>query len=390
MPELLKSGQSCGNFMPDTLMQTPLNNLHKNNDARMTAFAGYDMPLQYKNGIMSEHLHTRSHAGLFDVSHMGQIVLRGDDFVQTAKALETLIPMEVETLKVGRQRYGFFTTSNGGILDDFIFANRGDHIYMVVNASRKEDDIKHLRKHLEPLGISVTNLENRALIALQGPASERVLSEHFQDISKMRFMDVSTISIEGAECWVSRSGYTGEDGFEISIPTRDAEFVTNTLLKHESVKLVGLGARDTLRLEAGLCLYGQDIDATTSPIAASLKWAMHNSRLSGGHKEGSFPGSRKILSEIKDGTNYKLAGFIPLGKAPIRANTLLFDKSPSSTKIGWITSGLFSPTQRSPIALGYIKSNFSSQGNIVNAEVRSKLLEIEVTSLPFVKKNFKK
>lgn len=376
--------------MPDTLMQTPLNSLHKNNDARMTAFAGYDMPLQYKNGIMSEHLHTRSHAGLFDVSHMGQIVLRGNDFIQTAKALEKLIPMEVETLKFDRQRYGFFTTSDGGILDDFMFSNRGDHIYMVVNASRKEDDIKHLRNNLEPLGISVINLENRALIALQGPASEKVLSELSPEISKMRFMDVATVSIVGAECWVSRSGYTGEDGFEISIPIRASEFVANTLLKNDSVKLIGLGARDSLRLEAGLCLYGQDIDATTSPIAANLKWAMHNSRLSGGHKEGSFPGASKILSEIKEGTNYKLVGFVPLGKAPIRANTLLFDKSPSSAKIGWITSGLFSPTQKSPIALGYIKSSFASQGNIVNAEVRSKLLEIEVTSLPFVKKNFKK
>jgi len=376
--------------MPDTLMQTPLNSLHKNNDARMTAFAGYDMPLQYKNGIMSEHLHTRSHAGLFDVSHMGQIVLRGNDFIHTAKALEKLIPMEVETLKFDRQRYGFFTTSDGGILDDFMFSNRGDHIYMVVNASRKEDDIKHLRNNLEPLGISVINLENRALIALQGPASEKVLSEHSPEISKMRFMDVATVSIVGAECWVSRSGYTGEDGFEISIPIRAAEFVANTLLKNDSVKLIGLGARDSLRLEAGLCLYGQDIDATTSPIAANLKWAMHNSRLSGGHKEGSFPGASKILSEIKEGTNYKLVGFVPLGKAPIRTDTQLFDNGTSSVPIGRITSGLFSPTQKHPIALGYIKSEFLHLGNRVNAKVRGKLLEVEVTSLPFVKKNFKK
>jgi aminomethyltransferase len=371
-------------------MQTPLNSLHKNNDARMTAFAGYDMPLQYKNGIMSEHLHTRSHAGLFDVSHMGQIVLRGNDFIHTAKALEKLIPMEVETLKFDRQRYGFFTTSDGGILDDFMFSNRGDHIYMVVNASRKEDDIKHLRNNLEPLGISVINLENRALIALQGPASEKVLSEHSPEISKMRFMDVATVSIVGAECWVSRSGYTGEDGFEISIPIRAAEFVANTLLKNDSVKLIGLGARDSLRLEAGLCLYGQDIDATTSPIAANLKWAMHNSRLSGGHKEGSFPGASKILSEIKEGTNYKLVGFVPLGKAPIRTDTQLFDNGTSSVPIGRITSGLFSPTQKHPIALGYIKSEFLHLGNRVNAKVRGKLLEVEVTSLPFVKKNFKK
>ena len=376
--------------MSDKLLHTPLNKLHQNNNARMTAFAGYDMPLQYENGIMSEHLHTRSQAGLFDVSHMGQIVLRGNDFNQVADALETLIPMEVKTLQVDRQRYGFFTNSTGGILDDFMFSNRGDHIYMVVNASRKEDDIKHLREHLEPLGVSVKNLENRALIALQGPASEKVLSEHYPKISNMQFMDVSTIPIAGAECWVSRSGYTGEDGFEISIPNKAAENVTETLLKHKSVELVGLGARDSLRLEAGLCLYGQDIDTKTSPVAAGLKWAMHKSRLSEGQKEESFPGANIILSEIEHGSEYKLAGFVPLGKAPIRTDTQLFDNGTLSVPIGRITSGLFSPTQKHPIAVGYIKSEFSHLGSRVSAQVRGKLLEIEVTSLPFVKKNFKK
>ena len=376
--------------MSDKLMQTPLNKLHQNNNARMTAFAGYNMPLQYENGIMSEHLHTRSHAGLFDVSHMGQIVLRGNDFNQVAEALETLIPMEVKTLKADRQRYGFFTNNTGGILDDFMFSNRGDHIYMVVNASRKEDDIKHLSEHLEPLGVSVENLENRALIAVQGPASEKVLSEHYPKISNMNFMDVATIPIAGAECWISRSGYTGEDGFEISIPNKAAENVTETLLKHKSVELVGLGARDSLRLEAGLCLYGQDIDTKTSPVAAGLNWAMHKSRLSKGQKEGSFPGANAILSEIKNGAEYKLVGFVPLGKAPIRTDTQLFDNGTSCVPIGRITSGLFSPTQKHPIALGYIKSEFSHLGHRVNAQVRGKLLEVEVTSLPFVKKNFKK
>ena len=376
--------------MSDKLMQTPLNKLHQNNNARMTAFAGYNMPLQYENGIMSEHLHTRSHAGLFDVSHMGQIVLRGNDFNQVAEALETLIPMEVKTLKADRQRYGFFTNNTGGILDDFMFSNRGDHIYMVVNASRKEDDIKHLREHLEPLGVSVENLENRALIAVQGPASEKVLSEHYPKISNMNFMDVATIPIAGAECWISRSGYTGEDGFEISIPNKAAENVTKTLLKNKSVELVGLGARDSLRLEAGLCLYGQDIDTKTSPVAAGLKWAMHKSRLSKGQKEGNFPGANAILSEIKNGAEYKLVGFVPLGKAPIRTDTQLFDNGTSCVSIGRITSGLFSPTQKHPIALGYIKRDFSHLGNRVNAQVRGKLLEVEVTSLPFVKKNFKK
>ena len=376
--------------MSDKLMQTPLNKLHQNNNARMTAFAGYNMPLQYENGIMSEHLHTRSHAGLFDVSHMGQIVLRGNDFNQVAEALETLIPMEVKTLKADRQRYGFFTNNTGGILDDFMFSNRGDHIYMVVNASRKEDDIKHLREHLEPLGVSVENLENRALIAVQGPASEKVLSEHYPKISNMNFMDVATIPIAGAECWISRSGYTGEDGFEISIPNKAAENVTETLLKHKSVELAGLGARDSLRLEAGLCLYGQDIDTKTSPVAAGLNWAMHKSRLSKGQKEGRFPGANAILSEIKNGAEYKLVGFVPLGKAPIRTDTQLFDNGTSCVPIGRITSGLFSPTQKHPIALGYIKSEFSHLGHRVNAQVRGKLLEVEVTSLPFVKKNFKK
>src|SRR6056300_837739 len=238
--------------MSEGLKQTPFYDLHLELGAKMVPFAGYDMPVQYAAGVMKEHLHTRSKAGLFDVSHMGQMILRGPDYETTARALERLIPMNVLDLGVDRQRYGFFTNDQGGILDDLMFANRGDHIFVVVNAACKDADIAHMRAALEP-EISIKVLENRALLALQGPLAEAVLAEHYPPIIDIKFMDVDTIPIAGAECWVSRSGYTGEDGFEISIPHAAAETVAAPLADHADVEWIGLGARDSLRLEAGLC-----------------------------------------------------------------------------------------------------------------------------------------
>ncbi len=244
------------------LKRTPLYDLHVSLGAKMVPFAGYDMPVQYKLGVMKEHLHCRAAAGLFDVSHMGQVILRAEDPEAAKAALERLIPQDVLGLGEGRQRYGFFTNDAGGIDDDLMFANRGDHLFVVVNAACKEADVARMRAALEP-EVTVKLLENRALLALQGPKAEAVLAEHHPMVAEMRFMDVATVPLAGAECWVSRSGYTGEDGYEISVPVAAATGVAQALLAHEDVEAIGLGARDSLRLEAGLCLYGHDIDATT-------------------------------------------------------------------------------------------------------------------------------
>ena len=265
------------------LKQTPLHALHVSLGARMVPFAGYDMPVQYPAGVMKEHLHTRDAAGLFDVSHMGQIILRPKSgrIEDAALALEKLVPVDVLGLGVGRQRYALFTNEDGGILDDLMIANRGDHLFLVVNAACKDADFAHLRKHLED-SCELTLLEDRALIALQGPRAVGVLAELWADIAAMRFMDVAEAALHDVPCIISRSGYTGEDGFEISIPAASAEDVTRRILEHPDVLPIGLGARDSLRLEAGLCLYGNDIDTGTTPVAAALEWAMQKARRSGG------------------------------------------------------------------------------------------------------------
>ena len=365
-----------------------LNEFHLENGAKFVPFAGYEMPINYKKGIINEHLHVREKAGIFDVSHMGQILIPAND--KNISSLETYIPLNINNIPSNKCHYSFMLNKKGGIVDDIMMSkiniNNQENIYIVYNASRK----KILNEIFSNICENYSILKNSCLIAIQGPSSYSVLNS-FLDLSKIvNFLDINIIEFDNTEIYISRSGYTGEDGFEISIPNKAAENVTKTLLKNKSVELVGLGARDSLRLEAGLCLYGQDIDTKTSPVAAGLKWAMHKSRLSKGQKEGSFPGANTILSEIKNGSEYKLAGFVPLGKAPIRTDTQLFDNGTSCVPIGRITSGLFSPTQKHPIALGYIKSEFSHLGHRVNAQVRGKLLEVEVTSLPFVKKNFKK
>lgn len=375
--------------MSEGLKQTPFYDLHLELGAKMVPFAGYDMPVQYQAGVMKEHLHTRSKAGLFDVSHMGQVILRGPDYETAARALEQLIPMDVLDLEGDRQRYGFFTNEQGGILDDLMFANRGDHIFVVVNAACKDADIAHLRKHLEP-EITIKELDNRALLAIQGPAAEAVMAEYHPRFAEMRFMDVDTLPIAGAECWVSRSGYTGEDGYELSIPVAAAETVARALLAHNDVEFIGLGARDSLRLEAGLCLYGHDINTETTPIAASLNWAIQKARRINGTRAGGFPGADVILKQIENGASQRRVGLRPIGRAPMREGVEIFADENSANAIGQVTSGGFGPSVEGPVAMGYVDTNLAKIGTKLYGEVRGKRQPVEVSALPFVPANFKR
>lgn len=375
--------------MADALRLTPLNDLHQSLGGKMVPFAGYSMPVQYKMGVLKEHLHTRTHAGLFDVSHMGQIILRGKDYTHVAKELEALIPMNVTGLDENRQRYGYFTNENGGILDDIMFANRGDHLFIVVNAACVEQDFQHLRAHMGE-DIHIKLLSNRALLALQGPKAEAALATLNPKAREMRFMDVETLELCGAECWVSRSGYTGEDGYEISIPESKAEEFARALLEQEAVEFIGLGARDSLRLEAGLCLYGHDIDTTTTPIEANLSWAIQKSRKQGGASEGGFPGASKTLAQISDGAEKLRVGLKPTGRAPVREGCLLFSSLSATESIGHVTSGGFGPSVNGPVSMGYVASQYAKTGTALFGEVRGKRHELAVTALPFIQPQFKR
>ena len=375
--------------MAQALKRTPLYELHCELGAKLTEFAGYEMPVQYSLGILGEHQHTRTKAGLFDVSHMGQIILRGSSYQETALALERVIPMDVLGLKVGRQRYGFLTTDGGGILDDLMFSNRKDHIFVVLNAACKDSDIVHLRTLLEP-EISIEVIENRALIALQGPASETVLSEFNSQISAMKFMDVETLSIAGAECWISRSGYTGEDGFEISIPSSAAEAITRSILSKQEVEFIGLGARDSLRLEAGLCLYGHDIDEETTPVEASLTWAIQKARRTNGERANGFLGDEIITQQLDTGTYRKRVGFLPQTRAPMREGVEIYETESSKEVIGKITSGGYGPTVGHPVAMGYINSEYVDSNDNLFGELRGKRVPVKIAKLPFVPLNFKR
>ncbi|WP_281857976.1 glycine cleavage system aminomethyltransferase GcvT [Litoreibacter halocynthiae] len=368
------------------LLHTPLHDLHVSLGAKMVPFAGYAMPVQYELGVMKEHLHTRAKAGLFDVSHMGQVIVTGDN---AASALESLIPVDIAGLTENRQRYGFFTTDTGGISDDLMLANRGDHIFVVVNAACKDADIAHMKANLEP-STQITPISDRALLALQGPAAEKVLSALNPAAADMNFMDVATLSLNGAECWVSRSGYTGEDGYEISVPNADAVALAQALLDHDDVEPIGLGARDSLRLEAGLCLYGHDIDTETTPVQAGLIWAIQKVRRAGGEREGGFPGAEGILAELASGAVRKRVGLVPEGRAPMREGVPLFDAPEGGVQIGTITSGGFGPTVEGPVAMGYVPTEFSSAGTTVYGELRGKRMPLTVTKMPFTPANFKR
>ncbi len=372
------------------LKQTPLHALHIALGARMVPFAGYDMPVQYPAGVMKEHLHTRAAAGLFDVSHMGQVLVKATSgtYADAALALETLVPVDILGLKEGRQRYGFFTADNGGILDDLMIANRGDHLFVVVNASCKEADIAHMREHLT--GCEIVALEDRALLALQGPRAEGVLADLCADVAAMKFMDVREVPLLGVTCIVSRSGYSGEDGFEISVPASHAEALAKALLSHPDCEAIGLGARDSLRLEAGLCLYGNDIDTTTSPIEAALEWAIQKVRRPGGARAGGYPGAVRIEEDLLSGPVRRRVGLRPEGKAPVRAHAGLFAEESSASPIGEVTSGTFGPTAEGPVAMGYVPPSLSEPGSRVFAEVRGKYLPMTVTALPFITPTYKR
>lgn len=372
-----------------TLLRTPLHGLHEKLGAKMVPFAGYDMPVQYPLGVLKEHLHTRAKAGLFDVSHMGQVVLRGRSYAAVAHAVEAIVPVNILELPEGRQRYGFFTTPEAGIRDDLMLANRGDHIFMVVNAGCKVDDIAYLRRQLEP-DVTVKEITNRALLALQGPSAEAVLAEHHPMVAEMAFMDVETVPLGGAECWVSRSGYTGEDGYEISVPVAAAEELARALLAHPDVEPIGLGARDSLRLEAGLCLYGHDMDTATSPVEAGLNWAVQKVRRAQGARAGGFPGAARIMNELQTGAVRRRVGLLPEGRAPMREGVQLFASAEAETAIGVITSGGFGPSLSRPVAMGYLPSDMAVAGTQVFGEIRGKRLPLNVTKMPFIPANFKR
>ena len=372
-----------------SLNRTPLHELHLSLGAKMVPFAGYEMPVQYRLGVMKEHLHTRAKAGLFDVSHMGQVIVRGSSYDAAAQGLETLVPVDVLGLGQNRQRYGFFTNADGGIEDDLMLANRGDHVFLVVNAACRAADIARLKSALEP-DLTVKEEVDRALLALQGPSAEQVLSDLDPRAAEMSFMDVATLDLAGAEAWVSRSGYTGEDGYEISVPADSAQALAQTLLAHPDVEPIGLGARDSLRLEAGLCLYGHDIDVTTSPVEAGLTWAIQKVRRTGGSRAGGFPGVDRILRDIDQGATRKRVGLLPEGRAPMREGVPLFASQGDEAPIGTITSGGFGPTIGGPVAMGYVTADHAAAGTTLYGELRGKRLPVTVAQLPFTPANFKR
>jgi aminomethyltransferase len=356
------------------LRRTPLHALHRELGAKLVPFAGYEMPVQYPAGILAEHRHCREAAGLFDVSHMGQVILAGAD---AAAALETLVPGDIAGLGGGRTRYTLFTDDHGGILDDLMVTNAGDHLFVVVNAACKADDLAHLRARLGRR-IEVRELADRALLALQGPRAAPVMARLAPATAAMKFMSFGPAALGGVECWLTRSGYTGEDGFEISAPAGAAEKVARLLLAQPEVKPIGLGARDSLRLEAGLCLYGHDIDRSTTPIEADLAWAIGKRR----RADGGFPGAAIILKQLADGASRRRVGMRLAGAAPAREQTPIVDDRGAA--LGIVTSGLYGPTVGGPIAMGYVAASAAREGATINLVVRGQPRPASIVPLPFV------
>ena len=371
--------------------RTPLHALHVELGARMVPFAGYDMPLQYPTGILNEHLHVRAACGLFDVSHMGQVLLhpRSGDVRDAALALERLVPADVASLPPGRQRYALFTAANGGIMDDLIVANLGDALFLVVNAACKAADIAHLRCHLDD-SCRIEPLAEQALIAVQGPGAEAALVRLAPEVAAMRFMDVRRIDLDGHNCTVSRSGYTGEDGFEIGLPDAAAAAVVRRLLEDPAVRPIGLGARDSLRLEAGLCLYGIDLDVDTTPVDAALDWSIGKSRRSGGARVGGFPGAEVVLEQLARGSDRRRVGLRPDGRAPLRFGTRLFRADDPSTPVGSVTSGAFGPSLQAPVAMGYVAQKLSQPATALMAELRGRHVPVTVVPMPFVAPTYRR
>ena len=383
--------------VPSPLLTTPLNALHIELGARMVPFAGYSMPVQYPMGLMAEHLHTRKAAGLFDVSHMGQLRLVGPD---AAAAFETLMPVDVIDLAVGKQRYGLLLNDDGGIIDDLMFFNKGNNeIFVIVNGACKTNDIAHIKAKIGNR-CDVITMPEYGLLALQGPQAVTALSRLAPGVEKLVFMTGGDFTVDTGtqkiKVFLTRSGYTGEDGFEISVHNDDADALARALLAQPEVKPIGLGARNSLRLEAGLCLYGNDIDDTTHPVEANLNWAMQKVRRTGGAREGGFPGATKILAALSVATgangqnglneSRKRVGLIALERIPVRDHTELQDGQ--GNKIGEVTSGLLGPSIDKPVAMGYVPAEFSALGTQVVAIVRGKPVPMEVSAMPFVPTNY--
>lgn len=374
--------------MTDDLRRTGLYDLHVSLGARMVPFAGWEMPVQYPMGVMAEHLHTRARAGLFDVSHMGQVVITppGGDMAQAALALESLIPADVLGLAPGRQRYGLFINDRGGILDDLMVANRGDHFLLVVNAGCADADIAHLQT-LE--GVTVTPVTDRGLLALQGPQAVDVLSRLVPAVADMRFMDSRILDWNAVDLWVSRSGYTGEDGFEISVPADDLRRFAETLLDQPEVAAIGLGARDSLRLEAGMPLYGHDMDASVTPAQAALHWSIPKVRRTGGARAGGFPGAEVVLAELAQGPAATRRGLRPEGRAPIREGVAILAEAEGGEAVGHVSSGGFGPSVGGPIAMARLPAGLPD-GATLYAELRGKRIPVTVTPLPFITPSYKR
>ena len=364
--------------MSADLLKTPLHALHVKLGARMVPFAGYQMPVSYPAGILAEHHACRKRAALFDVSHMGQVRLLGAD---AAAALETLVPVDVQGLAVGQQRYAFFTDSSGGILDDLMITRREDDLLLVVNAGCKEADIRHLLTHIGTR-CQVVPMPERALLALQGPLAAQALAHLNPAVTKLVFMTGGAFQLGPADCYLTRSGYTGEDGFEISVPAEHAVALARALINLPEVKPAGLGARDTLRLEAGLCLYGHDIDTRTSPIEAGLSWAIQKVRRPGGAREGRYPGAEAIGRQLASGVSMKRVGLVALERVPVREGAKLVDAH--GRKLGTVTSGTIAPTINQPIAMAYLSAEHAHAQHEVYAEVRGQKVPMRVTPMPFV------
>ncbi len=362
--------------MTDAPRKTPLYDLHVEMAGKMVDFAGWMMPVNYALGVAGEHKQVREKAGLFDVSHMGQVELHGEEI--PAK-LETLCPSSFGKLPIGKARYTFFTNPEGGIMDDLIVANAGDFFSLVVNASMREQDVAHLRT----LDLDVREID-RSLIAIQGPAAEAIVSAIAPKAADLKFMETALMDLMGSECRISRLGYTGEDGYEISLPNDRAIEITRAFLEHPDLELCGLGARDSLRLEAGLCLYGNDIDNDTSPVEANLVWAMQKAR----RENGGFPGAERILAELKNGPSRRLVGIKPEGRAPARRGVEVADNE--GNVIGSITSGGFGPTFGGPVSMGYISAEHAAEGTSVNLLIRGKSMPATIIKLPFVAQNYKR
>lgn len=362
------------------LKRTALYPLHIEQGARLVPFAGYEMPVQYASGVKQEHLHTRQHAGLFDISHMGQVKLSGDN---AAQSLESLIPGNIQTLGKHAQRYTVFTNEHGGIIDDLMVTNAGDYLFLIINAACKENDIEYMRSRL-PDSCSLEELVHHSLLALQGPEAAKVMNRFCPEATELTFMTGKQFNLNGVTCFISRCGYTGEDGFEISIPDAYTRDIAQCLLAEKEVELIGLGARDSLRLEAGYCLYGHELDETISPVEANINWVISKSRLQ--EETNSFPGMEIIRQQCQQGTERNRVGLLSEGKAPIREGTSVLNEQEET--VGIITSGGFGPSIEKPIAMAYINQQYATMDTPLIVKVRDRIQHVKVVSLPFVKHQY--